>query len=558
LLLGCSERNATEPVPDLCRAEATPIQSIQGAGWRSDREGETVKVHGVVTLVEADGAIYLQSPTTSDESASSALKVQIPETADRFSPGQLVALAGTVTELGDARDTLTALVDVTQSALCGEGVAMPLAEAALPLTARQREALEGMRVRFGQDLRVTDIYRHRYGEITLAAGEVLRVPTEIQEPGDAALRKASENADRSLVVGLPEASAAYPAGTAFAGLLGIMAHDGQKQQFRPEALPEPEFPAIPSLDPPSAGHVRIVSANLLNFFNGDGRGGGFPNERGAETPEDFERQKARLRSAMGLIRADLLAIQELENDGFGPDSAANDFLALLEESGGGPWRAVQPPGERIGGDVITVGLFYRSDVLEPVGAPALLSGGPFDGLSRQPLAQVFRDRASGETFLVASNHLKSKGRCPDSGKNADQEDGQGCWNSARTASVEAQVPWLEKLADRAGTQRILVLGDMNAWRLEDPIRRFRELGLVDLVERLSGLPQHSFLYWGQTGTLDYAFASETLAAKARRALIWNINASWPGGMDLPEPWLRMADHDPVVVDFDFSHSSTSD
>ena len=135
----------------------------------------------------------------------------------------------------------------------------------------------------------------------------------------------------------------------------------------------------------------------------------------------------------------------------------------------------------------------------------------------------------------------------------------GDWELAyQSRSGPPQVPWLEQLADRAGTKRILVLGDMNAWRLEDPIRRFRELGLVDLVERLSGLPQHSFLYWGQTGTLDYAFASESLAAKARRAVIWNINASWPGGMDLPEPWLRMADHDPVVVDFDFSHSSTSD
>ena len=68
----------------------------------------------------------------------------------------------------------------------------------------------------------------------------------------------------------------------------------------------------------------------------------------------------------------MLAVQELENDGFGPDSAAASLLELLQATGLGNWQVVTPPGGRIGNDVITVGLFYRSDRLQASGPPRLL------------------------------------------------------------------------------------------------------------------------------------------------------------------------------------------
>jgi predicted extracellular nuclease len=79
----------------------------------------------------------------------------------------------------------------------------------------------------------------------------------------------------------------------------------------------------------------------------------------------------------------------------------------------------------------------------------------------------------------------------------------------------------------------------------------------DLVSQIAGLPQHSFLYWGQTGTLDYAFASPAMARYVQAAKIWHINADRARNMDHPQPWLRASDHDPVIIDFSFSHSATS-
>ena len=315
------------------------------------------------------------------------------------------------------------------------------------------------------------------------------------------------------------------AGSTFDATVGLMGHNGRKQTLFLDSARVVNAPAPESPEPPAAGVIRIVSSNLLNFFNGDGKGRGFPTERGAESLEEFKAQSARIHAAMPMMQPDLLAVQELENDGFGPDSAARSLLGLLNDTGHEDWAFVEPETGRIGGDVITVGLFYRQQVLESVGPARVLDGPEFQRLSRQPLAQLFRDRRTGKTFLVAANHLKSKGRCPDDGENSDQEDGQGCWNSARVSAVRAQAPWLEEAGRRDGHRTHHNSGRHECLAKRRSDQAIQEVGYADLVEQLSGLPQYSFLYWGKIGTLDYAFASPALAQHARRAEIWHINAT---------------------------------
>jgi predicted extracellular nuclease len=518
-----------------------------------------VAVSGVVTRVEPNQGFYLEdSRAARPATASRALFVEFAG-SPAVTAGQVLAVRGRVAETGAERDTLTSLVDAQVAALCAESAEPPLTGAALPLDSRQREALEGMRVGFSGDLWLTDVYNMRRGEWTLSGDSPLRFPTEDVLPGEDAAQLARRNRQRELEVDLPGPDfPALPAGSRIASLQGVMGHNGHEQRLLLESTPASTAAGAPADPPPPAGRLRIVGMNLLNYFNGDGRGGGFPTERGAQTPAEFEAQQARTRTALERLQPHLLAVQELENDGFGPDSAARSLLDLLNRTGNADWAVVDPGVGRIGGDVITIGLFYRRHALEPLGPPAVLRGPAFAGLSRQPLAQRFRDRASGSAFWVAVNHLKSKVRCPDDGPDSDRGDGQDCWNRARVDAVETLVPWLDELARASATEQVLILGDMNAWRQEDPIRAFRAAGFVELVEELSGLPQHSYLYFGQRGTLDYAFASVALAQSARRAFIWHINADWPGGMALPQPWLRMSDHDPVIVDLEFSQASTPD
>lgn len=560
LLIGACGETPQRQQAARCDAETTPIAEIQGADWYSPLRDRPVTVRGVVTALEPGRGFYLEEPADGRPGrASRALFVADDGRLGDIRPGQERQVGGLVTETGEQRDTVTTLASIRSSTLCAETAPLPLTAIELPLGNREREALEGMRVRVDGDLAVTDMYSLYRGVLTLGAGGALRVPTEDRAPGETAGELARSNRQRTIDVQLPgDAFPAVPAGTPFPPPTGVLGHDGRRQRLLAETVPELEIRLPEPVEAAPPGVLRVVNSNLLNFFNGDGRGGGFPNERGARTPEEFDRQQARTAAAFAQLRPDLLAVQELENDGFGPESASADLLRLLRTATGNDWAVIEPGTPRIGEDVITVGLFYRPDRLRPAGPAMLLDSAEFQGLSRQPLVQVFETVDGGERFLIAANHLKSKGSCPDAGPDRAQDDEQGCWNPSRTAAVRAQAPWLAARAAEAGTDRILVLGDMNAWRLEDPIRAFLDAGLVDLVEARQGLPLHTFRYFGQAGTLDYAFATPALARHVRDARNWHINADWPRNMQLPEPWLRMSDHDPVIVDLDFSQPATSD
>ena len=542
----------------LCGADHVRISAVQGSGFSSPRAQSTVSVRGVVTRVEAGSGLYLEGNEDRGD-ASRGLFVSDASLSRNAQTGQELAVTGRVAELGSGRDTLTSLVEVEAHGLCGEAAQSPLTRVSLPLDPRQREALEGMRLAVDGLLVLTDHYNLRQGEWTLSAKAPLRLPTEDAAPGAAANMLARSNRDRSIQVVLPGPDfPALPVGAGISQVLGVLGRHDDRPQLLLESAPQADEVDFDRIQPPAKNRLRVVSLNLLNYFNGDGRGGGFPTPRGASTPEEFQTQQERTAAAIERMQPHLLAVQELENDGFGPNSAARSLLDLLNTTGATDWAFVDPGVKRVGGDVITVGLFFRRQILEPAGPPQLLRGSAFEGLSRVPMAQVFRERSSGSSFLVAVNHLKSKGRCPDGGQNARQGDGQGCWNTARVDAVQALLPWLEQLAQKSATRQVLILGDMNAWRQEDPIRAYRNQGYVDLVEEISGLPQYSFLYFGQRGTLDYAFATPEMRSRTRQASIWHINADWPQAMALPRPWLRLSDHDPVVVDFEFSQLSTPD
>ena len=549
--------DALQPPPsELCQAEYSAIAAIQGERFNSPMLGETTTVRGVVTRVEPGHGFYIEEHGEHD-SASLALLIQAEQLSHTARVGQELALHGRVAELGSKRDTLTALADIDDHSLCAQEAALPLTRVQLPLESFEREALEGMRVTVDGPLSLTDAFNGYRGLWTLSAGTPLRLPTEDGPPGPAAAERARSDRQHSLHIALPGTDfPGAPVGTSVSRVQGVFGHLDERQQLLLETIPQMDLGTPNPVDPPAAGHLRVVSLNLLNYFNGDGRGGGFPTARGARTPADFQRQQQRTQAALDLMQPHLLAVQELENDGFGRFSAARSLLDLLNAVGPDDWAVINPEGDSIGDDIITVGLFYRQQLLQPVGPAELLQGPAFE-LSRVPLAQLFREQASGQELLVVVNHLKSKGRCPSDGPNADQGDGQGCWNRARVDAVRALDTWLNELSLRTGTRRILILGDMNAWRQEEPIQAYREAGYVDLVEALTGLPQHSFVYFGQRGTLDYALTTPALRALARRAFIWHINADWPRDMPLPQPWLRNSDHDPVVVDLELSQAATS-
>jgi hypothetical protein len=118
--------------------------------------------------------------------------------------------------------------------------------------------------------------------------------------------------------------------------------------------------------------------------------------------------------------------------------------------------------------------------------------------------------------------------------------------------------FLERLATK-GSEKLLLVGDLNAYGAEDPIRTLTDTGLVDLIAReLPPEQRYTYVFRGESGYLDHALASPELAAAVAAVHPWPINADEPPflGYDGPESAaglirpdaFRSSDHDPVAVD----------
>src|SRR3546814_15323223 len=70
-------------------------------------------------------------------------------------------------------------------------------------------------------------------------------------------------------------------------------HYRVQQTRAPETIARAERPAPPQV----AGNVRIAGLNLLNLFNGDGNGGGFPTARGARDVAGYRSAERRVGKA---------------------------------------------------------------------------------------------------------------------------------------------------------------------------------------------------------------------------------------------------------------------
>jgi len=560
-LIACSEGQSTSQSGYAkCDIQTTSIAGIQGALPGSAMVDKRLTIQGVVTLVHDGDGLYMEEPgSDTDNGTSNAIFVQTTNLPAGIEPGSWISAQGTVAELPRGRNTLTALVNVSEVKHCSQDQTLPVTDVTLPLRGLEREAFESMRIRIDDTLTVTDTYQFGRGRISVAGNGLQFVPTEVTAPGPEAVKHTQKNRDFSLRVLFPKEAtgpALLPAGSIISSVMGVLGHGKRNLQLALQSVTTGAQPVLEIPVSPGAGEIRVVGMNLHNFFNGDGKGGDFPTPRGAKTTAEFADQRQRLGAAIRALNPHVLAVMELENDGFDALSAAADFISLAGESTGASWQVVRPTGDDTGDDKITVGLFYRDDLLETVGSARTLTGPEFRK-SRQPMAQVFQQRSNGEKVLIVVNHLKSKGSCPDSGIDANQKDGQGCWNPMRVASAEKMSAWVNSLSASTQTDNALILGDMNAYRQEDPIDVIRDAGFVELMDSKQG-NTYSFMYFGQAGTLDYAFASKALVQKIQQTFIWNVNAGLPAHMELPEPWMRFSDHDPVVVDLSLRQSSTSD
>jgi predicted extracellular nuclease len=323
------------------------------------------------------------------------------------------------------------------------------------------------------------------------------------------------------------------------------------------------------LGPPDVGPslLKVAGFNVLNYFttlDGNGSICG-PNAdqscRGADSAFEFDRQKAKLVSAITTLDADIVGLTELEN------AADNVPIADLVDglngvAGAGTYAYIATGA--IGTDAIRQGIIYKPSNVMPVGGFAILDSSvdPLfnDDLNRPVLAQTFDDNTFGERVTIAVNHLKSKGSdCNDVG-DPDTGDGQGNCNGTRTNGAQALVDWLATDPTGSGDSDFLIVGDLNAYAMEDPVMVIEVGGYIDLIKTFVGTGfadgAYSFNLFSQAGYLDHALSSPDLLLAVSGAAPWHINADEPSGLDynsFNQPDLfnsdefRSSDHDAIVV-----------
>ena len=568
LLLACATLAGCTATGD--RSEGImAIGEVQGRGERSGLEGRRAVVEGVVSadLRQGLGGFFLQDAGDGDPATSDALfVVSAPAAGESRRVGERLRVEGTVVELGadPAAGTLTA-IEASRVTALGRGSVQPTTLRAPPA---DWEALEAMQVRIQAPLTVSGSGNlERFGELVASFGGRLWQPSEIAVPGSPAFEKMrADNAARRLLlddgsserdpgaVGYLDGRAAPRSGSVIDAVEGIV--DQRHGSYRVQLTAPLQWRQAPRPPPPQvAGNLKVAVFNLENLFNGDGRGGGFPTERGARTPRQFADQTARLVATIQALDPDIATLMELENDGYGADSALAQLGAALNAVGAGDWRFVNT-GRGPGTDRIRVGIIYRASRTQPVGAPAVLEGGPFDRRSRVPLAQAF-EVGQGAPLVVVANHFKSKGCGDAAGADADQGNGQACWNATRLDSARRLDAWLRTDPTASGSPLQLVVGDLNAYAMEDPVRALLEAGWVDAfaAARVDEASRpYSFVYDGLAGRLDHALLSPALAKSLRGAAEWHSNADEPDSEGYAAaggegPW-RSSDHDPMLLGFD--------
>ena len=572
---GRSDRTPGQPnqlstVPDSCTSETTTIPTIQGNGAASPLDGESVLTEGVVVGDFAAGsrrALYLQDPAGDGDPATSD-GIYVFTDAPAVQVGQTVRVRGTVDEFND----LTEITNVSDLLLCDEAITT-VAPTTLTLPISSPEAFEryeGMLVTFPQDLVISEYFNFdRFNELVLT-DERQPIPTSVVEPGPAAVALAAQQAlgmitlDDARSASNPD-PARHPDGGEFtldhsfrggdlvSDVTGVMDYQFGKYRIQPTTGAD-HTPTNPRTERPEVGgSMTVGSFNVLNYFTTLG-------SRGADNAEELQRQEDKIVAAITELDADVVGLMEIENN----TAAIDRLVDALNAQPGAEGRYDYVDTGVVGTDAIKVAFIYQPDSVSPVGDYAVLDSSVdprfLDTKNRPALAQTFRETATGEVVTVSVNHLKSKGSdCNDLG-DPDTGDGSGNCNRTRTEAAEALVEWLDGDPTGSGSDRFLIIGDLNAYDHEDPIDAILAEGYTDLSKKFGGELAYSYVFDGKFGYLDHALSSDALTPLVTGAEHWHINADEADLIDYdtsfkkpaqdalyaPDPF-RSSDHDPVLI-----------
>ena len=589
LLIVAPSNTSSAPV------QGTRIRDVQGAGHVSPLRGARVaNLRGVVTHAQPNG-FFMQDPQPDDDRRTSEGIFVAVATGPSAKVGDEVSVSGTVREVREGEDvprnpglTVTQIeaaeVGVRSSnnplpepqvvGVCGlmpperviwqgEGTNVEASATFRPEANGLDfyESLEGMLVRVNNPVAVGPSFARRDSkEVAVladaGAGATLRTPR-----GGILLRADDPNPERLFLLGPSALLPDLNVGDRFDGAVtGVMDYSGNSYRVLVKTAPG----AVSGNLKPNAAPAAVAGQLSVAAFNVENLDAGDPAEK-------FE-SLARI-IVENLRSPDLISVEEIQdNNGRVNDAvvdASETFAKLIAaiRAAGGPiyhHRSIDPVDDQDGGESggnIRVGFMFRTDrglrfVDRPGGGPMVNSGvagsrgaprlshspgrldpsNPAFKASRKPLAGEFT--FNGHKLFVVANHFASKGG--DQPPFGRFQPPALFSEEQRKRQAEVVAGFTRDLLRLDPRSNLIVLGDLNDFEYSDALKILKGVGLFNLMETLPEAARYTYVYRGNSQTLDHLLVSARLTGAVASFTPVHVNSEF---------FENASDHDPTVAIF---------
>lgn len=286
-------------------------------------------------------------------------------------------------------------------------------------------------------------------------------------------------------------------------------------------------------------HRLVVCAMNLEYYLVSDFGKGY----GPRDSTEHKRQRQKTSKALAAVHADIYGVVEVQKG----SGALNELAHDLDSLTGRKYKFITATSTAAG--TYTQSAFiYCSETVQQYSPIIEAGGGPSD----RRYMVIFKEISTGETFIFSINHFKAKSG-NGTGPDADQHDGQGAYNASRTVEAQNVISTGARISQSNNEPDILVMGDLNAYSMEDPIRKFTDNGYTNLHKYFYNNASYSYYssYSNEAGTLDHALANTTLLPQVTGMLAYHINSdendkyTYDKSQDIT--MFRSSDHDPILV-----------
>lgn len=298
-------------------------------------------------------------------------------------------------------------------------------------------------------------------------------------------------------------------------------------------------------------HTLLVCAMNCEYYLTDYSKWGASDNTSGQGPKnttEHQKQRAKVSKALTKINADIYGLVEIQMG----QGALQEIAYDLTRNTGRTYKYISDGGAS-NGSFTKSGYVYCADAVEPIDA---MINNDVKVQNRKKL-QLFRDKKSGGLFYYSINHFKAKSG-KGTGADADQGDGQGIWNYTRTEEAKSVISDYEVF--KSNDRDFLIMGDLNAYGMEDPIRIFTDNGFTDLHRHFHADSSYSYTFRSEAGYLDHAIASSSMLTQVTGMTPFHINSDeddrYTYDKSNDQTMFRCSDHDPIIVGLKLRNDDT--